>query len=147
MAHQVSSEAVCQLIDALLPRGQPVIEEVARLLRLSPRTLQRLLNGEGISYSDLVDRCRCKAACEALEKTPRSIQDIAARLGYADPSSFARAFRPARDLKTRNRPDRGQCFAAKTEVANVEKVVFARAIWNHINHNILVYQNRTYIFD
>ena len=93
MAHQVSSEAVCQLIDALLPRGQPVIEEVARLVRLSPRTLQRLLNGEGISYSDLVDRCRCKAACEALEKTPQSIQDIAARLGYADPSSFARAFR------------------------------------------------------
>ena len=30
---------------------------------------------------------------------------------------------------------------------DLEKVVFARAIWNHINHNILVYQNRTYIFD
>ena len=30
---------------------------------------------------------------------------------------------------------------------DLEKVVFARAIWNHINHNILVYQNRTYLFD
>ena len=93
MVHQVSSQAVCQLIDALLPQGRPVIVEVARLLSLSPRTLQRLLNGEGISYSDLVDRRRCKAACEALEKTPEPIQDIAARLGYADASSFARAFR------------------------------------------------------
>ena len=93
MTHRLSSEAVSRLIEALLPSGYPAIEDVAKLLCLSPRTLQRLLNGEGISYSDLVDRCRCKAACEALEKTPQSIQDIAARLGYADPSSFARAFR------------------------------------------------------
>ena len=93
MVRQLLIKATCQTIYALLPKGHPTIEEVARLLDISPRTLQRRLNGEGISYSDLVDRCRCNAACEALECTKRPIQHIGATLGYADASSFARAFR------------------------------------------------------
>ena len=93
MACQLLIEASCEMISALLPEGNKAIEEVARLLGISPRTLQRRLNGEGISYLDLIDRCRCKAACEALDRTQRRIQDIAATLGYADASSFARAFR------------------------------------------------------
>ena len=60
--------------DMSFREGQ-VIEEVARLLRLSPRTLQRLLNGEGISYSDLVDRCR-----ETLSFGPPTLAHALARL-------------------------------------------------------------------
>ena len=93
MVRQLLIEATCQMISALLSKGHRTLEEVARLLGISPRTLQRRLNGEGISYSDLVDRCRCNAACEALECTKRPIQHIGATLGYADASSFARAFR------------------------------------------------------
>ena len=93
MAYRISTEVVSGLIDALLARGYPTIEDVARLLCVSPRTLQRMLSGEGNSYSNLVERCRCKAACEALEQAREPMQDIAARLGYADASSFARAFR------------------------------------------------------
>jgi len=93
MARQLSVDACCDLIDVLLRAGYPSIEAVARLLGFSPRTFQRLLNEAGVSYSDLVDRCRCKAACESLEQTRKPIHDIAAVLGYSDPSSFARAFR------------------------------------------------------
>ena len=93
MARQLSVDACCDLIDVLLRAGYPSIEAVARLLCFSPRTFQRLLNEAGVSYSDLVDRCRCKAACESLEQTRKPIHDIAAALGYSDPSSFARAFR------------------------------------------------------
>ena len=93
MARQLSVDACCDLIDVLLRAGYPSIEAVARLLCFSPRTFQRLLNEAGVSYSDLVDRCRCKAACELLEQTRKPIHDIAAALGYSDPSSFARAFR------------------------------------------------------
>lgn len=57
------------------------------------RSLQRLLQEAGVSYSDLVERCRCRAACESLELSQDSIQDLAAKLGYRDASSFARAFR------------------------------------------------------
>ena len=93
MARRLSIDAVCRLIDALLPRGYPVIEDVAGLLCVSPRTLQRLLNEQGVSYSDMVDRCRWRAACESLDHTQTPIQDIAEALGYRDASSFSRAFR------------------------------------------------------
>jgi AraC-like DNA-binding protein len=93
MARRLSIDAVCRLIDALLPRGYPVIEEVAALLCVSPRTLQRLFQEEGVSYSEMIDRCRCRAACQSLEHTHIPIHDIATSLGYRDASSFTRAFR------------------------------------------------------
>ena len=93
MARQLSVDECCDLIDVLLRAGYPSIEAVARLLCFSPRTFQRLLNEAGVSYSDLLDRCRCKAACQALEHTQQSIKDIAAALGYSDPTHFTRAFR------------------------------------------------------
>ena len=93
MRRQLSIDACCGLIDALLHGGYPSIEDVARLLGFSPRTLQRLLHEQGVSYSDLVERCRCKSACQVLEHKVTPIQEIAATLGYADASSFARAFR------------------------------------------------------
>jgi AraC-like DNA-binding protein len=93
MAHRLSIEAICRLIETLLPGGYPVIDEVAQLLQVSPRTLQRLLNEKGCSYSGLVERCRCRAACESLRLTQDPVRDIAALLGYRDVSSFSRAFR------------------------------------------------------
>ena len=93
MRRRLSIEAICRLIDALFPRGDPAIAEVAQLLGLSSRTLQRWLNEAGVSYSALIDRCRCQAACAYLEHTQRPIQEIAAALGYRDASSFSQVFR------------------------------------------------------
>jgi AraC-like DNA-binding protein len=93
MAQHLSSEVVSPLIIALLPRGYPGIEEVAGLLHVSQRTLQRQLHTEGVSYSELVERCRYQAACNYLQQTQDAVADIAERLAYADPSSFSRAFR------------------------------------------------------
>jgi AraC-like DNA-binding protein len=93
MARPLSVDAICDLIDALLPGGYPSIEQVARLLCVSQRSLQRALSDADNSYSDMVDRCRCKAACESLEQTQKPIRDIAKILGYRDASSFSRAFR------------------------------------------------------
>jgi AraC-like DNA-binding protein len=93
MARQLSLEAMCRLIDALLPKGYPAIEDIAHLLRVSPRTLQRLLSEEGASYSGMVEHCRRQTACDALEYTGKSVKDIATDLGYRDASSFSRAFR------------------------------------------------------
>jgi len=93
MARQLSLEAVCRLIDALLPKGYPAIEDVAHLLRVSPRTLQRMLSEEGANYSGMVERCRRQTACDSLEYTGKSVKDIATDLGYRDASSFSRAFR------------------------------------------------------
>ena len=93
MAPELSTEAIGRLVEAMLRRGYPVIGEISVLLGVSPRTLQRRLNQQGASYSDLVERCRHQAACEYLEHTSDSIADIARKLGYCDASSFSRAFR------------------------------------------------------
>ena len=93
MARRISLDAVCGLIDALLHKGYPSVAEVARLLCVSPRTLQRQLNAEGVCYSDIVDRCRRIAARRLLESTRKPVRDIASELGYRDAGSFSRAFR------------------------------------------------------
>ena len=59
----------------------------------SVRTLQRRLNRNGLTYSELVDRVRHKEACRLLQAKDRSIAEIAIQLGYSDPSHFSRAFR------------------------------------------------------
>jgi AraC-like DNA-binding protein len=92
MARRLAVDAICRLIETLLPGGYPVIGEVAQLLQVSSRTLQRQLSEEGLSYSGLVERCRCRTACESLQHTSDPVQDIAAMLGYSDVSSFSRAF-------------------------------------------------------
>ena len=92
MARRLPVDAIYRLIEALLPGGYPVIGEVAQLLRVSSRTLQRQLSEEGLSYSGLVERCRYRTACESLKHTRDPVREIAALLGYRDVSSFSRAF-------------------------------------------------------
>ena len=93
MAQAFPVDDICRLIDALMIEGYPNIDKVARMLRRSTRTFQRLLRDQGLKYTELVDRCRCRAACEALSHTQTPLWAIAAELGYRDASSFSRAFR------------------------------------------------------
>jgi AraC-like DNA-binding protein len=57
------------------------------------RTLQRRLRERGQSFSELVDAIRHRQACRLLAKRETHVADVARALGYADPSSFTRAFR------------------------------------------------------
>lgn len=92
MPRSITVDEICQLLLALLSSGYPTIDKVARLFHSSPRSLQRWLSKEGVAYAGLVSRCRCKEAQRLLLESEERVQDIAARLGYADPSSFSRAF-------------------------------------------------------
>lgn len=65
---------------------------VAQRLQLSPRTLHRRLAQEGTSYRALRQALRREQAIQLLEKTTQSIADVAAALGYSEPSAFFRAF-------------------------------------------------------
>lgn len=71
----------------------PTLDDCARLLCLSPRSLSRALQHAGTSYQQLLDETRQAQACEWLQATSLSIEQIAWRLGYSDPSNFVRAFR------------------------------------------------------
>ena len=68
-------------------------ERVAAALAMSPRTLQRRLREEGTSYADLLDRFRHRMAVALLEDREIAIYEVAYLLGYAEPSTFYRAFR------------------------------------------------------
>lgn len=68
------------------------LEEAAARLHLSPRTLHRRLEEEGSSFRAIKDATRRDIAYARLTKTAQPIAHIAAELGYADPSTFYRAF-------------------------------------------------------
>jgi AraC-like DNA-binding protein len=73
------------------------VEEVARALRLSTRTLKRRLSDERTSFSELVELERRERAFQLLDKPSLGLDEIAGRLRYSSAASFARAFLPQVD--------------------------------------------------
>jgi AraC-like DNA-binding protein len=69
------------------------LDEVARALGLSARTLKRKLASVGVSYSELVDRERHALALRLLQTKRLTLEEIAQRLHYSSMTNFARAFR------------------------------------------------------
>lgn len=62
-------------------------------LGMSARTLQRRLDAAGTSFSIELESARRQRAFSLVTTTERSLSSIAKDLGFADASSFARAFR------------------------------------------------------
>lgn len=67
--------------------------EIACKLGLSLRTLHRRLSESGLSYQGIIDDLRCSIATEYLENTRLQIEQVAERVGFADATSFRRAFK------------------------------------------------------
>jgi AraC-like DNA-binding protein len=76
-----------------LPSGVPSQTDVARALALSPRTLARRLEEAGTSFTALVDETRRVLAEQYLRRTDFSVAEVAYLVGFAEASSFNRAFR------------------------------------------------------
>ena len=82
---------VRDLLRAALPATLS-LDDVAARLHLSPRTIHRRLEDEGSSFRGIKDALRRDMALARLTKTRDPIAQVAADLGYADPSAFYRAF-------------------------------------------------------
>jgi AraC-like DNA-binding protein len=83
---------VKEVVDELLREGHLVsVDEVARALHLSRRSLERALAREGTSAGLLLAEARGRLARAWLPS--HSVEETASRLGYADPRTFARAFK------------------------------------------------------
>jgi AraC-like DNA-binding protein/lambda repressor-like predicted transcriptional regulator len=80
------------LLDAL-PGGVPSKPAIARTLGMSARTLQRQLAGEGTSFTEVVDQARVALARTYVVEGRLSVTEIAFVLGFADTSTFSRAFK------------------------------------------------------
>jgi AraC-like DNA-binding protein len=98
--------AVQQIVTTLLPDGYPDIQLVAEAVRMSPRTLQRRLHGEGLTFARVVARARFAEAQRMLGDPARKVIDVALDLGYSDHAHFTRAFErwtgiPPREFRRR----------------------------------------------
>ena len=83
---------VQQLLVQLLPSGDAALEEIARRLDRGVSTLQRQLQDEGLSYRQLLESTR-RSLAEGYLADPRlSLGEVTYLLGFADQSSFSRAF-------------------------------------------------------
>jgi AraC-like DNA-binding protein len=76
---------------SLLGDGTPSLAQVAGALDMPPRTLQRRLAAEGTSVHEELEEIRKTMALAVLRD--RSIEDVAFLLGYAETSTFFRAFK------------------------------------------------------
>lgn len=86
---------VLGLLVDLLPRGGATQERVAERLGLSLRTLQRRLQDQGASYSDILDQARLRVASRLLSQEVYALSEIAYLLGFSDLSGFSRFFKRA----------------------------------------------------
>lgn len=74
-------------------RSLPTLDEVARALRVAPRTLIRRLRGLDTCYQDLTDEFLKTRAVELLGSEGRMIKEVAAELGFSNPANFGKAFK------------------------------------------------------
>lgn len=81
------------LIRALLPYGACSADDVSQALGISTRTLQLHLQLAGKSFRLIKDAVRADLASKYLQHSGLNVTQMAARLGYGDPTSLSRSFR------------------------------------------------------
>ena len=97
MSHLDRSDPVVRQLELFVHSHldqQLSLAEMARATATSPRTLARkLAKALGTSPQRFAQRLRVAQAVHLLETTPYPIDEVAARVGYADPAAFRRIFR------------------------------------------------------
>jgi AraC-like DNA-binding protein len=83
---------VREVLTQRLKDREPSQEEVAEILNVSARTLQRKLGDSGITFKEILDETRHALALAYLS-APHSVSEITYLLGFSCTSSFTRAFR------------------------------------------------------
>lgn len=87
------ADILLEIISARFPDGYPAIETMAECIGVTPRTVQRKLAADRLTYRELIDYHRFETAKRMILEDRVRIIDIAAELDYEHASSFARAFR------------------------------------------------------
>lgn len=71
----------------------PLIGDYARMLNTSERTLKRRLNDEGTTFRAISNRARLDRANALMREGRLSLAEIAADLGFSEPSTFSQAYK------------------------------------------------------
>ena len=89
----VAKDRIQRVMRTQLAMGCISQDEVARAFGMNRRTFARRLQESGTTFRALLDAVRFDAARVLLHGSAVSLEDVANRLGYADVTAFARAFR------------------------------------------------------
>ena len=89
----VLPDYVRSLVKAHHVDGHLKIDELAEIVGMSTRSLQRKLKESGSSYSQIVEDARFELACTQLDNNSLRVIDVSMALGYANSQHFARYFR------------------------------------------------------
>lgn len=81
-----------QLVRTDFPGQIPSLEVIASRLNMTPRTLQRRLADEGITFRELIASIQKDMAAELFRLKGR-VSQVSGLLGYSDPSAFRRAYK------------------------------------------------------
>ena len=106
LADRESSELAVRVraqLTRLLPSGEAGQAAVARALSVSPRSLQRKLELEGVSFRRLLDETRRELAGQYFKDPTLSAAEVAYLLGFSETSSLSRAMRRWRGPVIRDR--------------------------------------------
>jgi AraC-like DNA-binding protein len=71
----------------------PTLNQLAHRINMPERTIRRRLTTEGASYKDILSDIRRQKAFDLIAAGDLSMENISARLGYSDVSSFYHAFK------------------------------------------------------
>ena len=81
-----------QLIKLLLPSGRATLQICAASMGVTVRTFQRMLDAEGVSFSQLLNRARMHLATQYLRNPRIRVTEVADLLGYNSIGAFSRWF-------------------------------------------------------
>ncbi len=85
-------EAMRLFIKSMLPE-YPTIDEVASYFNVSRSTLKRRLQSHNTSYKTIIDEVKMNKACELLESSSLSVDEISSHLYFSEGAAFRRAFK------------------------------------------------------
>jgi AraC-like DNA-binding protein len=91
--HNMEARVRTVLTQRLQQHSEPTQEEIAEILNVSARTLQRKLGDSGTTFSKIVDETRHAQALAHFSRPQMSVNEVTHLLGFSCSSSFTRAFR------------------------------------------------------
>ena len=86
------------LIKQNLESGNITQQEIASLLGLSAKTLQRRLKAENTHFKSLIDKVRLTTSYDLLNNASLNLNHISEQLGFSEPRSFFRWFQKSTQL-------------------------------------------------
>jgi AraC-like DNA-binding protein len=73
--------------------GDCSMDQIAAMLQIHRRTLDRHLQQHGIQYGELLESVKHDVACQLLRDTELQVQQVAEKLHFSSAANFATAFR------------------------------------------------------